>query len=92
MGTKGKMGAKTGPLNCPWSEWKWSPALPQEALGAQRVPKGTAREAVHTHPHIVTRCHVFLPGALLPLPGSPGEPVEQGLPLLGFLPAPEMKA
>ena len=68
------------------------PHLPQEAHGAQRVQKGTARDAVHTHPHIVTRFRVFLPGALLPLPGSPGEPVEQGLPLLGFLPAPEMKA
>ena len=63
------------------------PRLPQQAHGAQRVPKGTAREAAHTHPHIVTRFRFFLPGALLPVPGSPGEPVEQGLPLLGFLPA-----
>ena len=53
--------------------------LPQEVHGAQGVPKGTAREAAHTHPHIVTRFRVFLPCALLPLPGSPGEPVEQGL-------------
>ena len=61
--------------------------LPQEAHGAQGVPKVTAREAAHTHPHIGIRFRVFLPGALLPVPGSPGEPVEQGLPLLGFLPA-----
>ena len=68
------------------------PRLPQEAHGAQRVQKGTARDAAHTHPHIVTRFRVFLPGALLPLLGSPGEPVEQGLPLLGFLPAREISA
>ena len=52
----------------------------------------SSREAAHTHPHIVTRFCAFLPGALLPLSGSPGEPLEQGLPLLGFLPAQEIKA
>ena len=49
MGTKGKMGAKTGPLNCPWSEWKWSPALPQEANGAQRVPHRAQQPGSSAH-------------------------------------------
>ena len=89
---QGKKGCKDHTTQLPLVSEKVEPHLPQEALGAQRVPKGTAREAVHTHPHIVTRFCVFLPGVLLPIPGSPGEPVEQGLPLLGFLPAREIKA
>ena len=80
------------PTQLPLVREEVEPRLPQEAHGAQRVQKGTARDAAHSHPHIVTRFRVFLPGVLLPLPGSPGEPVEQGLPLLGFLPAPEIKA
>ena len=80
------------PTQLPLVREEVEPRFHQEAHGAQGVPKGTAREAAHTHPHIVTRFRVFLPGALLPLLGSPGEPVEQGLPLLGFLPAREIKA
>ena len=85
---QGKTGEEDAPLKSHGSEWKLSRILTQEGNEARwGPPESTGAGRRDTHPHVAAGFCVILPGWLLLPLGSPGESLEQGLPLLGFLAA-----